>query len=169
MRLNRTYAVLITALAGIAAGAASAATAPTTTTTTGSTTTPPNHHWHGHRSMLVGTLLRATRQLNLQPSQQQAIKGLMQTARTQARGAGQSNPLDITVLGNPGDANYSTAVQNAKTLAANRVQQESELAMAIWSQLTPDQQKQLPQVLANMKAQAAQRRAAWQAQHTGNG
>jgi hypothetical protein len=69
------------------------------------------------------------------------------------------------VLGNPGDANYATALQSAKTLAATRIQNESELQGQIYNVLTAQQKAQLPTVLASMKAQAAQRRAAWEQKH----
>ena len=71
----------------------------------------------------------------------------------------------MTVLGNPGDANYGTAVQSLQSRAASRIQEESALASSIYNVLTPEQKQQLPTVPANLKAQAQARRAAWQAQH----
>jgi Spy/CpxP family protein refolding chaperone len=177
MKLNRHVSLWVLATAGIvgAAGVASAqgtASSNTPAATASSTTaTAAGHRWHGHRGgMLLGVTLRATKQLNLTAEQQASIKSILSNARAQAKAAhasGQS-PLDLTVLGNPGDPNYATALQSAKTLAANRIQTESELQGQIYNVLTPAQKAQLPAVLASMKAQAAQRRAAWEQKHAAN-
>ena len=60
----------------------------------------------------------------------------------------------MTALANPGDPNYATALQSAKTFASTRIQQESELQGQIYNVLTAQQKAQLPTVLASMKAQA---------------
>src|SRR5260370_27560519 len=86
------------------------------------------HHWRGrHGGMLVGLTLRATKQLNLTAEQQASIKSILSAARTQqkaAMAAAQGGPVDLATLGNPGDPNYATALQSAKTLAAKRIQHE---------------------------------------------
>ena len=108
--------------------------------------------------------MRATRQLNLTADQQASIKTILSNARAQAKAARAAGPaVDMTVLANPGDPNYATALQNAKTLAANHIQAESQLQAQIYDVLTAQQKAQLPTVLAALKAQAAARRAA----HTG--
>ena len=169
MKLNRNVALLVLAVSGIVgvAGVASAqTTAPSTTTTT--TTPAAGHKWHGHRGgLLLGLTLRATKQLNLTAEQQASIKTILSNAHAQAKAARESgqSQLDITVLGNPGDPNYATALQSAKTLAASRIQTESELQSQIYNVLTPEQKAQLPTVLASMKARAEQRRAAWEQRH----
>lgn len=172
MKLNRNVGLLVLAIASIgvggAVGIASAQTpAPAATTTT---TPPQGHRWHGHHGgMLVGMTLRATRQLNLTSDQQASIKSILANARAQmkaARASGQA-PVDMAVLANPGDPNYATALQSAKTFAANRIQTESELQGQIYNVLTAEQKAQLPTVLASMKAQAAQRRANWEQKHAG--
>ncbi|MGH8207986.1 MAG: hypothetical protein ACREU6_00045, partial [Steroidobacteraceae bacterium] len=123
------------------------------------------HKWHRHHGgFLVGMTLRATRQLGLTTAQQGTIETILSTARAQAKAAHASGPapLDMTVLGNPGDSNYAAALQSAKTLAAHRIQTESELQGQIYDVLTAQQKAQLPTILAAMQAQAAQRRATWQ-------
>ena len=171
MKLNRNVGLLVLAVAGIggAAGVAYAqSTAPATTTTT---TAPAHggHKWHGHHGggFLVGMTLRATKQLNLTADQQASIKTILTTAREQAKAARASGqaPVDMAVLGNPGDPNYATALQSAKTLAGTRIQNESELQGQIYNVLTAAQKAQLPTVLATMKAQAQQRRAVWEQRH----
>lgn len=170
MKLNRNVGLLVLAAAGVGI-AAGIANAQTTTPSTTTTTTAPaggGHMGRHHRGgMLLGMTLRATKQLNLTADQQASIKTILATARAQAKAAratGQA-PVDITVLGNPGDANYATALQNAKSLAATRIQKESELQGEIYNVLTAEQKAQLPAVLAAMKAEMAQRRAVWEQRH----
>jgi len=172
MKLNRTLGLLLIATATVGAGAAVAAVSTTNTsasaTTTSATPAPGGKHWHhGHRGggMLVGVMLRATRQLNLTSDQQASIKSIMSTARAQHQAAAGTAGVDMMTLANPGDPNYATALQNAKTAAANRLQKEVELQSQIYNVLTADQKTKLPQVLADMKSKFEARRAAWQQQH----
>jgi Spy/CpxP family protein refolding chaperone len=166
MKLNKAFGLLIVAAATVGAGAAAFAATTASATTTETTAAPPaGKHWHHRHSMLVGTLLRATRQLGLTPEQQQQIKGLIAAARTQHQQAAGTAGIDMSVLANPGDPNYATAIQNAKTTAAARIQSESELEGNIYALLTKDQKDKLPQVLADMKSKFQQRRAAWLQQH----
>jgi len=164
MNFKRTVGPLLVVVATVTAWAAVAATtAPIASTTTA--TVPAGKHWRHHGSMLVGLTLRATKQLNLTSDQQQQIKTILATARSQHKQAA-AQSLDMSVLGNPGDPNYSSAVQSAKSLAAERLQNQIELQSQIYNVLTKEQKAQLPQVLAAMKAKAEQRRAAWQQQHS---
>lgn len=166
MKVNGRYAVLAAAVAAL--GLSSVAAAQVTSSGSSSSAAPTHKHWHGRRGpMLVMTLLRATRQLNLTADQQQTIKSLLSQARSQQRSQHglSGNAPDITVLGNPGHENYASAVQSLQSNASTRIQRESELAGSIYNVLTTEQKQQLPTVLANMKAQAQARRAAWQAQH----
>src|SRR5258708_38605375 len=111
--------------------------------------------------------LRATKQLNLTADQQASIKTILTAARAQAKAARASGqaPVDMAVLGNPGDPNYATALQSAKTVAATHIQNESELQSQIYNVLTAQQKAQLPTVLATMKPQAQPRRAVWEQRH----
>ena len=162
MRLNRIYVVLAVALVGAGAGIALAgAAAP-------AAVAPAYHgHWAYRGSAMVGTLLRATRQLNLTADQQQSIRSLVSAARAQRRAAA-GGGVDFTVLGNPGHPEYATAVQSAKTAAASRIEAEVALQGQIYDVLTTEQKQQLPQVLAAMKAKFQQRKSAWQ-QHAASG
>jgi Spy/CpxP family protein refolding chaperone len=164
MKLNRNVGLLVVALASIS-GAAGIAYAQSTTSssTTTTTTTPAHGKWHHHGGGLIGLTLRATKQLNLTADQQASIKTILTTARAQAKAAhaaATSSGADMSVLGNPGDANYATALQTAKTNAATRLQNESEVQGQIYNVLTAAQKAQLPTVLASLKAQAAARHAA---------
>jgi Spy/CpxP family protein refolding chaperone len=166
MKFNRNVGLLVLAMAslGSAAGIANAQT------TTPSTTTAPatGHKWHGHHGgFLLGMTLRATKQLNLTADQQASIKTILSTARAQAKAAHAAGAaqVDMSVLGNPADPNYATALQGAKTAASTRIQNESEIQSQIFNVLTPQQKAQLPTVLASLKAQAAARRASWEQKH----
>jgi Spy/CpxP family protein refolding chaperone len=173
MKFNRNVGLLVLAMAsiGTAAGVASAQTTTTPSTTTTTTTAPATggHKWHGHHhgGFMLGMTLRATKQLNLTADQQASIKTILSTARAQAKAAhaAGTSTVDMTVLANPGDANYATALQTAKTASATRIQNESEIHGQIYNVLTAQQKAQLPTVLASMKAQAAARRAAWEQKH----
>ena len=169
MKFNRNVGLLVLAMASLGT-VAGTANAQTTTPSTTTTTTAPatGHKWHRHHGgFMLGMTLRATKQLNLTAEQQASIKTILGTARAQAKAAHAANAssVDMTVLANPGDPNYATALQSAKTLASTRIQNQSELQGQIYNVLTAQQKAQLPTVLASMKAQAAQRRAAWEQKH----
>jgi Spy/CpxP family protein refolding chaperone len=168
MKLNRTLGLLIVATATVGAGAAVAAAATTSTapaTTAATAPAPGGRHWHHrHGGMLVEVMLHATRQLNLTPEQQASIRSILGNARAQ-RQAAAGTAGDLMTLANPGDPNYTAALQNAKTAAANRFQSEVELQGQIYNVLTADQKAKLPQVLADMKSKAEQRRATRSQQH----
>ena len=167
MKLNRTLGLLLVATATVGAGAAVAAVSTTTTPSTTTTTTAPatgGRHWHhGHHGggMLVGVMLRATKQLNLTTDQQASIESILSNARAQHRAAASTAQVDLMTLANPGDPNYATALQSAKAAAADRLQNEVELQSQIYNVLTADQKAKLPQVLADMKSKLEARRSAW--------
>jgi Spy/CpxP family protein refolding chaperone len=173
MKLNRTLGLLLVATATVGAGAAMAAATPTSTepATTAATTPAPGgrHRHHHHGGMLVGVMLHATRQLNLTSDQQTTIKGILSNARAQHQANAQAAGVDLMTLANPGDPNYAAALQNAKTAAANRLQSQVELQGQIYNVLTADQKAKLPQVLADMKSKAQQRRAAWSQRNSETG
>ena len=169
MKLNRNVGLLVVALAslGSAAGVAYAQSTTSSSSTTTTTTAPATHgKWHHHGGFLLGATLRATKQLNLTAEQQASIKTILSTARAQAKAAHAAGPaVDMAVLGNPGDPNYATALQTAKTAVATRLENESEIQGQVYNVLNAQQKAQLPTVLAAIKAQAAQRRAAWEQKH----
>jgi Spy/CpxP family protein refolding chaperone len=169
MKLNRTLGLLLVATATVGAGTAVAAVSTTPAPTAATSATAPvpgGKHWHHrHGGMLVGVMLRATRQLNLTSDQQTSIKGILSTARAQHQAGAGTASVDMLTLANPGDPNYATALQNAKAAAATRLQSQVELQSQIYNVLTADQKVKLPQVLAEMKTKAEARRASWQQQH----
>ena len=108
------------------------------------------------RARPVRQFFRALKQLNLSNDQKQQIKALVsaerQAARSQAR-------ADLSVLANPADPNYASALQGVKDRATARIQRWSDVQLQIFNVLTPEQKTQLPQVLSAMQARIAQRRA----------
>jgi len=169
MRFNTRYAVLAATLASVGLGTVVAAQESSSSSPSSSApAVTARPHWRHMRGGAgpVGVLLRAAHQLNLSADQKQSIKTLLMQARSAQRAAAGTGP-DMTVLGNPGDANYASAMQGLQSRASNRIQAQSELASSIYNVLTPEQKQQLPTVLANLKAQAQARRAAWQAKHAG--
>ncbi len=168
MKLNRHVSLWVLAIAGMTAVAG---TASAQTTAPSATTTAPSegHRWHARfgDGLLLRITLHAVNQLNLTDEQQASIKTILSNAHAQMKAAhaAGNTTIDIAVLGNPGDPNYATALQSAKSAAANRIQTESELQGQIYNVLTPEQKAQLPTVLASMKAKAEARRAAWQEKH----
>jgi Spy/CpxP family protein refolding chaperone len=144
-------------------GVAGAVMGQTSSSSSGSdSSAPPAGHWHhhGHGIMAGGGLLRAVHQLNLTPAQQQSVHTILAAARSQfeaERKAG-GGP-DFTVLSNPGDPNYASAKQDLQSRMANRIQEQSQTELAIYKVLTPEQQQQLPQILAAMKAKMSQHTA----------
>jgi Spy/CpxP family protein refolding chaperone len=119
------------------------------------------HHWH-HRGdmMLTGGLLHAFRQLDLTPAQQQSVHTILTAARAQfeAERKAAGKP-DFTVLSNPGDPNYATALQALQAQMTNRLQEQSQTEQALYKVLNPTQQAQLVTVLASMKAKMSQHTA----------
>jgi Spy/CpxP family protein refolding chaperone len=166
MKLNRTLVLLLAATAAAGAGAAVAAqTTAAPATNAAVAPAPAGRHWHRHGGgMLVGVMLRATRQLNLTSDQQASIKSILGNARAQHQASGAAQ-VDFAALANPGDPNYAAALQGARAAAAARFQSEVELQGQIYNVLTAYQKAKLPQVLADMQSKARQRRAEWLQQH----
>ena len=168
--------LIAVAVATLGAGTAGTACAQTSSAPA---TAPAQHLHHGHcrgfgGSPFLGSLLRATRQLTgqyaLTDAQQSQIKTLLQGARPAHQPGAQSQGLGITVIGNPGNSSYPTAVMDAITAATNRINKESTLAAEIYNHvLSGPQQGQLVTVLASIQAKEQARRAAWAAKHASSG
>jgi hypothetical protein len=164
------FAVALGTLGGGAVGTACAQSAPAAGSAPQQQT-----HFRGHfrrfgGSRFVGSLLRATRQLNLTPDQQTSIKGIMASTRHTHQAGTQVQQPGMTVLGNPGDPGFAAAVQSAQAAAAGRIQMESALAGQIYAVLSSAQRQELPGVLASIQAKEQARRASWAAKHnSGNG
>lgn len=176
MRSNRRTGMLVVAVASIGLGTAAAALAQEGASSSSAAEAGMHHHYH-HRhagrfrgrgpampgSMLLGTTLAATHRLNLTEAQKAQIRTILKNARAEERTSRPS--VDMAVLGNPGDPNYATELQNLKTHAADRIQHESDLQGQIYAVLTPQQKSELPSVLTRMKEKWGQRRASLEEHH----
>jgi hypothetical protein len=174
--MKSTIQRVLFAVAAATLGAGTVGTASAQTASAAATTPPQHAHQRGHfrhfgGSRFLGSLLRATRKLNLTPDQQTSIKGILASAHPRHQAGAQAQQPAMTVLGNPGDPGFAAAVQGAQSAAAGRIQQESALAGQVYAVLNSTQRQQLPGVLASIQAQEQARRAAWAAKHssTGNG
>jgi len=157
---NRTKWLMVAlAMTGVAGGVM--AQTSSSSSGAGTTATPGAHHWHhGHRMMLGGGLLHAFRQLNLTPQQQQTVHTILTAAHAQSQAdRTASGKPDFTVLSNPGDPNYSAALQDLQSRMASRLQAQSQTELALYNVLSKQQQAQLPAVLASMKAKMSQHAA----------
>lgn len=166
MKLNRTLGLLLVAGATVCTGAALAAqSVPPPASNTNIAQDAEGRHWHRHHGgMLIGVMLRATRQLDLTPQQQDSIRTILSSARAQHQ-AGAAERPDLAALANPGDPNHAAAIQSARAAAAARFQSELDVQQQIYDVLSADQKARLPQVLSEMESKARERRALWQQQH----
>src|SRR5258705_4685650 len=152
-------ALALLALLGAAGTAWAAPPADSTTVSA------PPAAWHlaggciHDRGIDVG-LLRVLYQLNLSDSQKPQIRSITDSANAQWRSQSVPELNDLPALGNPGDANHAAAVQAAQARAAQRIQDLSGLEQQVYAVLSPAQQAQLPQLLAQLQAKWAARRDA---------
>ncbi len=150
------------ALLALLGGAGSAwATVPADSTTA----TPPPAAWHHagggmHHRGMDGGLMQVLHQLNLSDSQKQQIRSITDNAKAQWRSQSAPELNDLPALGNPGDPNHAAAVQAAQARAAQRIQNLSEVEQQVYAVLSPAQQAQLPQLLAQLQAKWTARRDA---------
>ena len=158
--MNRNMVLPLAATLLIGAGAAWAAGTP-------SESPKPRgemHDKHGMRHarmMMPSPFMAALRQLNLTDAQHKSVESLLDGAKQQNEASMAAERNSLAALGNPGDAQYATAVQAAKTLAATRIQRRADLETQIYNLLTAEQKAQLPQALANVKTKFMERREKW--------
>ncbi len=98
-----------------------------------------------------GAMFQALHHLSLSDAQSQQIRAISADARTRWESQSASESGDMVALGNPGDPNHAAAVEAAKSRAAQRVQDVSDVQLKIYAVLTPEQQAQLPQVLSDLQ------------------
>ncbi len=153
------------ALALVASFALANAVWAAQTTDGASAPPPPAWHAHGggaHGAGMEGGMLQVLHELNLSDAQKQQIRTITSNARAQWRSQSGAAPTDIQALGNPADPNHAAAVQAAQARAAQRVQNWSEVEQQVYAVLSPAQQAQLPQLLAELQSKRAAQRDARQ-------
>jgi Spy/CpxP family protein refolding chaperone len=152
--MNRTRAIVIAAIAaaGLAALAVNAATS-----TDATTPAAPSGHWHHHGP--AGHFMHVLKQLNLSAEQQTQIKSIFASAKPQFQALRQSMRSNHEALAasTPNDSNYPTLLATEKANAGKLIDQMSAVKTQIYAILTPEQIKQIPQIMAADKAKWQQR------------
>jgi Spy/CpxP family protein refolding chaperone len=105
-------------------------------------------------------MLQVLRELNLSDAQKQEIRTITSNARAQWRSQSGSELDDLPALANPADPNHAAALQAAQARAAQHIQNMSEIEQQVYAVLSPAQQAQLPQLLAELQSKLAARRDA---------
>lgn len=113
-----------------------------------------------------GAMMQVMHGLGLSDAQKQQIHALVASARGQWQAAQGSGLSDLPALGNPADPNHQAAVQSAKTRAAQRIQDWSDLEQQIYGVLTTEQRAKLPQLLTELQSRITARRSEWHSQQT---
>jgi Spy/CpxP family protein refolding chaperone len=139
--MNRYTKIIATMAVGLSAITALAAV------NADGTNSPMQHHHMMPRS----PFMMAIHQLDLSDAQRQSIHSIMESSHSQEKEAFTNRKNEFSALMNPGDPNFGTAVKAAEAAAVAGIEQRSQIATQIYNLLTPDQQKKLPEVLANMK------------------
>ena len=134
MKTRSKWLLAVLASTGIA-GAALAQTSSNPSSSAASPTSPPARHWRPRGPQAGGALLRALRQLNLSPTQQQSVKSILMTARQTLAADRKSVPgrPNLVALANPADPNHAAAVQQRQTLATDRIQEEEQVDQQIYA------------------------------------
>jgi periplasmic protein CpxP/Spy len=151
---TRTIVIAALAAAGLIGVAVHAATSSDTTSQTGVA-----HGWHGHHHGPAGRFMHVLKQLNLSAEQKTQIKSIFETAKPQfqALGANMRSSAETLASMAPTDSGYPALLAAAKTNAAARIQQMSDVKAQIYAVLSKAQQEQIPQILAADKAKWQQR------------
>ena len=137
---------VLAALCGLALVAV--ATAGVAATAVGGGTTPS----HRMESAYLDDdpLLHALHRLNLTSDQRARVHTYVEAA-AKAQASDNATPVNRLALHNPGDPAHAAAVQAAESLAASRISRGNQLDVEVYNALTPDQQAQLPSILAAMQ------------------
>ena len=156
---SKIHCTTIVALATMGFGGMVQA-APATDPANATAPTEWHHSGGDHARGPEGGMLHVLHQLNLDDSQKQQVDAITSNARAQRRSQAAPDSSDMVALGNPGDPNHAAAVAAAKVRAAQRIQNWSDVQQQIYAVLTPAQQAQLPQLLAEMQTRHSDRHGA---------
>jgi protein CpxP len=96
-------------------------------------------------------LAHVIHRLDLTDAQRQSIRDLYEAARPQhqALRAEQRELMEASRKTLPDDPNYQALVQKRKDLAAQAIQQRSDLEVQIFALLTPEQKAKVPALAAD--------------------
>src|ERR1700733_282093 len=150
---SRAIAIAAIAAAGLAVVAVNAATSTDTTRPPA-----PSGHWH-HGA--AGHFMHVLKQLNLSAEQKTQVKSIFASAKPQFQALRESMRSNHEALAaaTPSDSNYPALLATEKANAGKLIDQMSAVKTQIYAILTPEQIKQIPQIIAADKAK-------WQQRHT---
>jgi protein CpxP len=106
-------------------------------------------------------LARLVQKLDLTDEQRQSIRSLLQATKEQRKSLHEEQRANfkesLTVL--PDDPAYPAMIEKRKQLAAQAIQQRSDLNVQIYALLTAEQKAQIPTLIEEMKTKMKERRA----------
>jgi Spy/CpxP family protein refolding chaperone len=157
-RLHRW--VLAAALTGLAGGVL-AQTGSSSASVTPSPAGGPGWHQHRHHGGYLGFIMHSFHGLDLTAAQKEQVHTILSAARQEHQAERAAGGSTMLALADPGNANYTSALQTAKQNAATRIQEGSDLQLKLYAILTPAQKAQLTQNVAAHAAKMEQ----WKASH----
>lgn len=105
-------------------------------------------------------LARLVQKLDLTDEQRESLRALIDSSKAQRQSLREQQRANmqasLTTL--PDDPSYFAMVEKRKQLAAESIQQRSDLNVQIYALLTPEQKANVPALIEEMKAKAKQRR-----------
>ncbi len=105
-------------------------------------------------------LARLVQKLDLTDEQRESLRALLDSSKAQRQSLREQQRANmqaaLTTL--PDDPSYLAMIEKRKQLAAEAIQQRSDLNVQIYGLLTPEQKAKVPALIEEMKATAKQRR-----------
>ncbi|NLG75679.1 MAG: hypothetical protein GX535_05545 [Xanthomonadaceae bacterium] len=119
---------------------------------------------HAHRMHMAhygeAPLARIVQKLDLTDEQRQSLRALLESSKAQRQNLHEQQRANasaaLTTL--PDDPGYFAMIEKRKQLAAESIQQRSDLNVQIYALLTPEQKAQVPALIEEMKSKAGDRR-----------
>lgn len=166
--LRKFFPVIGAALLIGAANASFAQTTDTDATGATSAAAPTRSHAHAHRFRHHGYLPygRILKQLNVTAEQKAQIKDIMTQQRPQLQALGKSirENREALLATPPNGSAYADLVATEKANAEARIDLASQIRQQVYGVLRPDQQAQIPGIIA---AQREAMKARWNARRSG--
>lgn len=115
-----------------------------------------SRHYGHERLPLAGTL----KQLELSAEQRQSVRSIFESNAGARRALHEQRRANRAALAStmPDDPGYPALIETRKSLAAQAIQQASDVETQIYALLTPEQKAKVPPILAERKARWEQRR-----------
>lgn len=121
---------------------------------------------HAARMHMMGfggepPLARLVQKLDLSEEQRQSVRSLLESAKAERKSLHEQLRANFeasrTTL--PDDPSYAAMIEKRKQLAAESIQQRSDLNVQIYALLTPEQKAKIPALIEEMKSHAKERGA----------